>query len=161
MEWCSTCGHLVEHRAAGVDIAAWADIFALEVFRCDIRQSSTDSSGGSVAGGDGRCAGFCEILCQAEIHDLQAAIGRITQVCRLQVAVNDASLMSSFKALRHLRAQTHDFLFLQWTGGQLVIQRDSGNQFCDKEVSVLLRIEVVDGFDIRMVEPGKGQCFLA
>ena len=51
--------------------------------------------------------------------------------------------------------------FLQWTGGQLVIQRDSGNQFCDKEVNVLLRIEVVDGFDIRMIEAGKGQRFFA
>ena len=32
--------------------------------------------------------------------------------------------MSSFEALHHLRAQSHDFFFLQRAGSQLVIKRD-------------------------------------
>ena len=70
LEWCSTCGHLVKHRAGGINVAAWADFFALEVLGWDIWQSSADSFDGSLIDCHGLCAWFCEILCQAEIQNL-------------------------------------------------------------------------------------------
>ena len=41
--------------------------------------------------------------------------------------MNDARRVSSFETERHLGAQVHDFFFRQWTGGYLVIKRDSRN----------------------------------
>src|ERR1019366_8971885 len=100
-------------------------------------------------------------LCQPEVQNLQPSIARNSQVTWLQIAMNHSVLMRCRQGLRELHAQTENFLLRQRSGSHLFAECDSGDVLHHQEVRALLRVEVVNGGDVGMVELGENQSFFA
>ena len=100
-------------------------------------------------------------LGQAEIQDLEASVGGQAQVGRFQIAMDDAPRVGRRQALRQLQAQADYFLRGQRSRGQLLVKRFSGNVFRDQKVGLAVGVKVVNGGDVRVVELGQGEGFLA
>ncbi len=71
--------------------------------------------------------------------------------------MNHSVVMRCGQAFRELYAQTQDFLLRQRSTSHLLAQCDSGDVLHHQEIHTLLRVKVVDGGDIGMIELRKNQ----
>jgi len=63
------------------------------------------------------------------------------------------------QAFRKLHAQAEDLLLRQRSGSHFLAECNSGDVLHHQEVHALLRVEVVDGGDVGMVELRENQSF--
>src|ERR1035437_6547289 len=73
--------------------------------------------------------------------------------------MNHPVFMRCGQAFRELHAQTEDFLLRQGSTSHLLAQCDSGDILHHQEIHTLLRIEVVNGSDVGMIELRENQSF--
>src|SRR5207245_4158294 len=111
--------------------------------------------------GHAHFAGMGLELRQAEVEDFEAAVGSEAQVAGLQVAMHDPLVVRSRQAARELHAEIDDFFWGKRTTRQLRIQRRTWNVFDNQEIDIPVCTEFMDGRDVRMVQAGERQCFLA
>jgi hypothetical protein len=71
--------------------------------------------------------------------------------------MNDAAFMGCGQAFRKLHAYPEDFLLWQRPGSQLLVERDSRYVLHYQEVNSSLRVEVVDGGYIWVIELRENQ----
>src|SRR5215471_16687899 len=72
--------------------------------------------------------------------------------------MNDTVLMCCSQTFYQLQANANYILFCQLTGGDLGVERYSGNEFRHEEIDAILAIKIVHGSYVGMVKPGKRQC---
>ena len=70
--------------------------------------------------------------------------------------MNYSLLVSSSQPFGQLRTETSYFFFRQWPRCELLVECGSGNVLHHQEVHSPLRVKVVDGGDVGMVESGQG-----
>jgi hypothetical protein len=100
-------------------------------------------------------------LGQSEIKNLETSVSGQSKIGRLQIAMDDALRVRSSQTLRELQAEAYHFVRGHRARGQLLIQRISGDVFRDQKVSVIGGIEIMNGRNVGMVQPGERQRFLA
>src|SRR6266853_226947 len=137
-----------------VDIYAGIDVFPSELLRRHVGEGALGESHACPAlgyiGGVGR-----QQFRQAEIKQLHSALGGQTEVSWFQIPVQDSLLMRGRQAFGHLNAVLDDDVWWQWTGEEFVREGLTGQQFHDQEVCCPLAIEIKNGRNIRMVQPGE------
>ena len=84
-------------------------------------------------------------LRDAEIQNLQPAVGRQEQILRLDVAVDDAAIVSRGETTRDLRAVTGDLLDRQRAAIQLRTQGLAREELADEVRHTVVRADVMDG----------------
>src|SRR5258707_1151802 len=155
-------GHFVEHRSGGIDVAARVHGQAAQLLGRHVRHGA-----GDVRGGGGNTLREVAFLCRDEqeretkIQNLQAAVRRDHQVAGFEVAVDDAVLVGDCQSFGQLRAKANDFQLRQRAAFQPLAERAAGNKLHGQKVHAGLRVEFVDGFDVRVIELGESQGFFA
>src|SRR5688572_1610059 len=92
--------HFIKHAAEGPDIGALVDSFSTRLLRTHVRCGTDDCAlaralvGASPVTADG--------LRETEVKDLDHAVSRYLDVCRLQVAMDDPVLVCRFQRLGDL-----------------------------------------------------------
>ena len=93
--------------------------------------------------------------CQAEIEDFRRPGGRQHDVARLQVPVKDAAAMRVLERVANLCADPRQLAQFERSPLQPRLKGAAGDVLHDQEVHVVLCVEVEDGRDARMGQPGE------
>src|SRR3984957_9695112 len=155
-------GHLVHHRAGGIEVTARIDGFAAQLLGRHVGQSPGDSTGDL-----GEAASYIYLVARAqkygetEIQNFQALFRGNEEVRWLQITMHYALVVRGGEPVAHLNAEPHDFAFGKRAGGQLFIQRNTRNQLPGEKMQAILAAEGIDRLDIRMIQLSQSQCFLA
>ncbi len=80
---------------------------------------------------------------------------------RFEVTMQHARRMRRRQALRQLKTEMDDFLLRQGSGSQTRVQRQAGHQFADQVIEAVEVVEVVDGLNGGMIQPGEDAGFVA
>src|SRR5271170_3532677 len=80
---------------------------------------------------------------------------------RLQIAMNDPLLMRRRKPLAKLQSQAGNFRQSQRPSLNLLAKRDARNQLQSQKIHSILARELVNSLNIRMIQLGERQSFLA
>src|SRR5581483_6000017 len=100
----------VQNRSRGINIAARIHLFTYELFRRHVGQGSRQAFGFTQTQGGRGVADRVQQFCQAEVQDLEAAIGSEAQVGGFEVAVQYAFVVRRHEALSQLNSPPNDFL---------------------------------------------------
>ena len=136
--------HLVEHHADRIDVALFVGIVAACLLRADIMH------------GADRLIGLCAVvlagkLRNAEVHDLDRAVGEQHDVLRLDVAVYDAAVMRVLECAEHLNDEVDGILPRQHVlGVDILLERDAVDILHDDILESVREIHIVDLDDVRM-----------
>jgi hypothetical protein len=157
-----TGGHLVEHGAGGVDVAARVSGKRPQLFGRHVRNSSGNRTR---LDGDAErdIVGHFGVheSGQAKIKNLQPAVGSNDQISRFEIAVYHALRVRGYQAIGKLNAEAQNISFGQRPFGESCRQRTSLNQLHHQEVQTVLCAEFMDRLDVRMIQLGQRQSFLA
>ena len=99
-------------------------------------------------------------LGNAEIEDLHTAVGRQEHVLRLDIAVDDATLVRGSQALSDCDAAVDRLARGNRAVLERLAQRHPFEQLGDDERRAVVLTEVVHGEDVRVIERGGGAGFL-
>ena len=99
-------------------------------------------------------AAACDIPRQPEVEDLHPAVGGDEDVVGLEVAVDDPRPVRSRKAVGNGRADLRRLAPSHRTTHEPLAQGLALEQLGDRVGDAILGAEIVDGEDIRMIEPG-------
>src|SRR3954470_24438405 len=102
-----------------------------------------------------------EQLGKTKVAYLRAPIRSDEHVARLQITMKDSLLVRGGKSLRKLYAEICDLLFGKAHRTDHLGERLAGDQLHHDEIIAVLRIEVVDCGDVRMIQLGKSERLLA
>src|SRR6185312_9827075 len=100
-EGAAASGHLVEHGAEGALVGAGVERFAADLLRRHVPRRThqcprrREAGGFKIVGGGGEAAG------DAEVENLDAAVGGEHDVLRLEVTVEDAGGVGGGQSGRH------------------------------------------------------------
>ena len=89
---------------------------------------------------------------EAEVEDLDDAVGREAHVRRLEVPVHDAGLVRGLETLRDLTAHVDGFVDGQRTAREPRGEVLTGDELHREEARVVHLIDAVDARDVRMVQ---------
>ena len=168
----------MKHGAEGEDIGPGIDPATLGLFRRHVGDSADDGTfggfgtGGEVDGAgnivvtveiEGSAAFFTGELGEAEIENLGEAFGRDHDVGGLQVAVDDADVVSGGERVGHLHAELDGIHDRDLAGGDHGAHGLAPNEFHDDGIAGTSSMsgghDVVDRDDIGVVE-GRGRAGL-
>ena len=71
--------------------------------------------------------------------------------------MNDSLGVRCFQAVGQLRAQPEHCSFGKGVGCEFVVESDARDQFHHQEVNSVFTAKLVDGLNVRMVQPGESQ----
>ena len=94
---------------------------------------------------------------QAEVEDLRLPVGGQHDVARLQVAMKDAVPVRVLERVGDRRAEVEHGVERQRARREARLERAAGHVLHDQEVVAVLGIEVEDGGDAGVGEPGQHQ----
>ncbi len=97
---------------------------------------------------------------EAEIEDLQQPVGSDADVSGFEIAVNDSLLMRRGQPGGELPPELQDFLFGNSSNNFFPDGR-TGHVLHHQKIDAVLAVEIVNGADVGVIEPGKGESFLA
>ena len=138
--------HLVEHDAERPEVGATVHGLALDLLRSHVRHRSHGRS-------RARRPGAIEQLRDAEVHDLDEPVTRDHQVRRLDVAMHDARAMGLVQPPRNLQREVERFRHRERPARQPLLQRGTlVVRHGDEQPALGVRVRVVDGADVRMIE---------
>ena len=147
--------HLVEHNANGIDIRTLVGVFAPRLLGRNVMYGADGLIG------DGLAVNTRE-PCNTEIHDLYCTVREKQDVLGLDVAVNNAlvvSVLQCFKYLHHklesILPPQNPLLFKQ------LLQRDTVNVLHNDELYLIGEAHIVDLYDIGMGEDSNSLAFVA
>ena len=151
--------HLPQHHAEGPDIGAAVHGLAAGLLGAHVAGRAQNDPGlGRPHGNGGRIcllAGapgvFLGGLCQAEIQHLDITIGTHFDIGGLQVAMDDAPLVSVLERLRYLAGDPQNFLEREGTGLDPVGERGALDQFHDQRTHTLRLLHAIDCGDVGVV----------
>ena len=163
--------HFVEDDAEREEVAARVEVFAADLLGRHVGDGAECAAGagemsfvrslccggiGNGVGTDGSGAGN---FGEAEVENFRAATLGDENVCGLDVAVNDASVVSGVEGVGAVDADFEEAFEFQRARGDEVLQRGAVEEFhCDKGAAVVFA-DVVDGADVGMIQRGGGACF--
>jgi hypothetical protein len=159
--------HLVEHRAEREDVGAMIQFTSARLLRRKIRDGADHqprrglrAAGGESSRGNSRLrAGREDPPHEAEVQDLQPAVGGQEDVVGRQVAMDDAALVGCGQALRHGNPVLDRSCGIQRAVNQTCTQRHAVEQLHHGVGRVALVAELEDRDDVRMRERRDGQGF--
>jgi len=138
--------HLIEDDAQGVDVRADVNPPTLRLLRRNVMRAAHEQAGLSESG-------HGDVSGDAEIHDFHRAIGRDHEVLRLDIAVDDAMLVSRLQSCGHLSGDVQGLMDGKRPSllDQL-LHRDPGHVFHDQEVNTPLVAEFQYPYHVRIVQ---------
>ncbi len=148
---------LVEHRAEREDVGAGVGVLPADLLGGHVADGAEHGSGLRAArlrrrrGQRGGRLGPRE-LGQAEVEDLDAAVVRHEDVLGLEIAVDDALLVRGAEAAGDLERVVDGLARRDRAAGELLAQGRSLEQLRDDVRRAVVRADVVDRHDVRMVE---------
>jgi DNA-binding TFAR19-related protein (PDSD5 family) len=162
--------HLVEHDAEGPDVRALVDRLAPGLLGRHVRGRAEDQAGGRAGVREG--GGLREVgagarhrvdhvrLGEPEVENLDLAVRRQLDVGRLEVAVDDAALVSLLERLGDLPRDRsglveRDRSALQPLREVLALHQLHGEEVGGRAVGERRGLEAVDVCDVRVVERGE------
>jgi len=80
------------------------------------------------------------------------ALAREEEVGGFEIAMNDGVIVCSDEALSELNRERKKLRFREKARGEAFAERPAGNVLHDEEVRAALRIEIVDGGDVGVIE---------
>jgi hypothetical protein len=161
--------HLIEHRAEGKQIAAGIKFLRPGLLWRHVSYGAEGCAGtGQMLlvhrqGRRVRCRFGAERsergrhLRESEVENLGVSALGDKNVCRLDVAMNDALGVGGVEGVDDLDGQREKNLHLQRTSGDAVLQRHAGEELHGDEGMAILFSNVVNGADIGVVQ---GRCGL-
>ena len=153
--------HLIDHRAQCVDVAASIAGLVAKLLGRHVRQRAGDLLRGRHRRRLRGPHGGSEDPRQAEVENLGDSLVSHHDVPRLQVPVNDSVLVRLFERVRNLRGEREHLSLGQLRLRQPVGQRRSGDELHDQEIQAVLRVEIVDGAYVCVIQLGQGQSLFA
>src|SRR4030095_2754290 len=150
---------LKRNAAERPDIRSAIDLFAARLLRAHVSCGPDDHPFNARASSEQRrrlrepgCVIAFEEFSEAEIEDLYLAVRSDFDISRLQIAVDDALVVSGFQSIRDLAA--YDERFVDWTQATRRRVREclAGDKLQHEEFGSVRFREVVDGPDVRMVQ---------
>jgi len=151
--------HFVEDRAERKDVTAAVEFLAFDLLGRHVLDRANDGavlSGGRTGGGERGGAGESDCgLREAEVQELGAGFGE-HDVAGLQIAVHDAAAVSFVERVGDFGAN-----FQNLFRGKLAFDKTVGEALAldalhDQEISAVLRADVKERTDIRMIQRGDG-----
>ena len=137
-----TAQHLVQRYAKRIDIAALVAVSAPRLFRRQIMNRSHGIGGQSIRG--------CR-LGDTEICYLNLAIPGYDNILRLNIAVNDMSIVRRFHSLRNLNCNSYRFLHLQPAlSFDELLERNSLHKLHNDVIQAVILSYVIYVHNIRM-----------
>lgn len=151
---------LVKHRACRINIRPRIRRVIPQLLRRHIR-CCAEKTGClfDAQRGLGRSLRMKELR-KAEIQYLQPLVRREAQIPRLEVAVQHALRVRRFESCRELRADSRHFLERQSAGRKALVQRSPRHELHHQKVRSVVRIEIENRANIRMIQPGQRQCLV-
>ena len=146
--------HLVEHRAEREDVGARVGLFARGPARatCSRRVPITTPASVSDCGRVTVRVLVDRLLGETEVENLDASVGRHEQVGWLDVAVRDALFVRRREAGGDLPAEVDRLGRGQRPGREPRRERLAFQELGDEVRRVVVRAEIEDGEDVRMIE---------
>ena len=99
-------------------------------------------------------------LRQAKVKNLHAAIFGDKDILGFQIAVNDSFLMRRRQAMRDLQRVVNRFPLRQGDPAHALAKSFTFQQFRDDVRRIVVRIDVINNEDIRMIQRAGGLSFL-
>jgi hypothetical protein len=144
--------HLIEHDTERPDIRTCIDIIAAKTFGAHVRQRADDGAGPRQS--------VSRQLGDAEVEDLDDALGRQHHVGRLDVTMNDAALVCMRESLGDLPGDADGLVQRHPTSHQAIGQRLAGiERHGDKKLPVARLADLMNGADVPVIERRGGACF--
>jgi hypothetical protein len=155
--------HLIEHGAEREQIGAAVEIFSADLLRAHV---SHGADGGAGAGeicldGDGRrgCSA-AELrggeLGEAEIENFGLTFRRDEDICRLDVAMDDAFGVGGVESTGDLHAEIEDGFDVEGLFRDQMLEGVALEKFHGDECAIFTLVDVVDGANVGVVESGGG-----
>ena len=154
-EWLVAGGHLVEHNAEGEDVGAVVEQAAGDLFRRHVGRSAHDRAFLGVAQCSARgVVGTClaDILGEAEVEYFDAAFVGDHHVGGLEVAMDNALVVSSGERIGECAGNLENLLHRQAASADDAVERLALDQFHGEEVDVAGLFDGIDGNDVGMIE---------
>ena len=118
------------------------------------KRAASCLQGGDVLGG-----GLQEAR-ETEVENLQPAIRGEPEISRLEIAVHDAELVQRDQTVRQLDPDPPHLVVGEAALANQGIDRRPGDELHHEEIDAVIGIEVVNGRDVRVIEPRQRQRFL-
>src|SRR6266571_1915680 len=96
-------------------------------------------------------AGRPQELRKAEVQDLRLALWRYHDIPRLQIAMHNALFVGLLQRGHDLCSQPENLAFGQRARCELFSKRRSRYVLHHQKIDTLLRVEVIDGADVRVI----------
>jgi hypothetical protein len=97
---------------------------------------------------------------ETEIENLQPAVRGEPQIPRLEIAVHDPALVERDQTVRQLDPDPPHLVVAEAALANQGIDRSPGHELHHEEIDAVIRVEVVNGRDVGMIEPRQRQRFL-
>ena len=152
---------LAQHCPEGEDVAAGVQCLSADLLRRHVARRSDDGSrpGRASRGAHRRIHQLAPArrrlggqLGDAEVEELDLAVDADERILRLHVAVDDSALMRCGQAVRHLRSPVQRGLERNGALRELAPQRFALKELGDEVRLALVKPDVVDRHQIRMVQ---------
>ncbi len=158
--------HLHQHDAEGPDVGAPVHLLAPGLLGAHVGRGPQQHAGLGHLGGEGGRhrerglrSGAGSVpdhrLGQPEVEHLDLSLRRDLDVGRLQVPMDDASLVGRLQGLGDLERDPEGLLDRQGAAGDPLLQRLALDQLHDQEVDAVRLLHLVDAGDVGMVQGGQ------
>ena len=164
-KWLRASRHLVQHDAERKEIGARVEVESARLLRRHVRDRADGRAAvGDVGGGDGDAAVTGRFLIarrklgEAEIQHLCLASARDEDVCRLDVAVDDAARVGGIQRVGDVNAQFQEVVDGQGPLADAMLQRPAVEQLHHEEPLAVVLADVEERADVGVIQRRGDAC---